>query len=490
MRTNFIKHRKLISLFIISAIVVLALPAISTAAPAIQVNINGKPVTFGNTQPYVINNIVMLPVRTISEALGANVTWDGVNNNVILRRGNNISILKKGNDTVYVNGKAFKLLTASSIRNGSMYVPQDFITDVFGFQISYDKKTAKVSIQIKELPVYYSKNFRIKYLDNGCKLITDGEHYRILLVPRGKTAPKGIIADKTVYIPLQKVMTASSTFAGAMAKLNVLDSLKAVTTSKDYWYILKVKDLVSRGAIKYVGGDNMEPPNYELVKSINPELVFLYTGTAGQQHVMRKLSEMGVSFAVNNEYLEPDGLGRLEWIKFTAAFYDKELEAEKMFNDAIKNVYTATAKAAGLTKPKVAWGLSWQGKVYITNPASYVGKWITMCGGDYVFKDHNVRADTQVSPEYFYAQAKDADVFIFSSTTNYMKSPTINQIVKENPLFANLKAVKNGNVWAYAPDWWQTIPETDVFVKDIAAVFHPEAFPGYKPVKLVKLPRE
>ena len=489
MLKTMIKKRRLISLFIIVAIAVLLLPVNSYAAPAIQVHINGKPVTLSAAQPYILKNAVMLPVKAISEALGANVTWDAANNNVIIRRGNNISILKKNSSTVYVNGKAFSLLAASTVKNGSIYVPQDFITDVFGFQIAYNKTTARFSITIKELPLYYSKKFRIKYLDNGCKLVTDGENYRILLVQRGKTAPKGVVADKTVYIPLQKVMTGSSTYVGAMARLNVLDSLKAVTTSANYWYIPKVKQMVSQGKVKYVGGDNMEAPDYELVKSINPELVFVYTGTTGQQHVMKKLSELGIRYAVNNEYLEPDCLARLEWIKFTAAFYDKELQAEKILNDAVKNINTVTARVAGLQKPKVAWGLSWAGKIYITNPGSYVGKWINMCGGDYVFKNHATKADTQVSAEYFYAQAKDADIFIFSSTTNYMKSPTINQIIKENPLFANIKAVKNGNVWAYAPDWWQTIPETDVYVKDIAAVFHPGAFSGYKPVKLVKLPR-
>ena len=355
-------------------------------------------------------------------------------------------------------------------------------------ELQYEKPYELGDTQpIKELPVYYA-NFRIKYLDNGCKLVTDGENFRLLLVPRGKTAPKGVIADKTIYIPLKSVMTLSSTFVGAMAKMNVLDSLKAVTTSQNYWYIPEVKEALNRGAIKYVGGDNMEPPDYELVKSIEPDLAFVYTGTVGQRHIMKKFDEMGIRYAVNNEYLESNYLGRMEWIKFTAAFYDKELEAEKLFNDAVKSINKTKAKVDGLKKPKIAWGLSWMGKVYVSNADSYVGKWIIDCGGDYVFKSIGKGSDTQVSMEDFYAKAKDADILIFSSTTNYMKDPTIRGIIKDNPLFANIKAVKNGEVWAYAPDWWQTIPETSLFVEDIAAVFHPEVFEGHKFCKLVKLP--
>lgn len=339
---------------------------------------------------------------------------------------------------------------------------------------------------VKELPVYYA-NFKVKYLDNGCKLVTDGENRRLLLVPRGQKAPEGIIADKTVYIPLKNVMALSSTFVGAMVKLNVLDSLKAVSLSKNNWHIPQVKEAMSRGAIKYVGGDNMEPPDYELVKSIEPELVFVYTGEVGQRYIMRKFDELGIPYAVNNEWLEPNYLGRMEWIKFTAAFYNKEPEAEEIFNNAVKSINQTKAMVEGLKKPKVAWGLSWLGKVYVANADSYVGKWIADCGGDYVFKNIGRGSDTQVSMEDFYALAKDADILIFSSTTDYMKDPTIRGIVKDNPLFADIKAVKNGDVWAYAPDWWQTIPETDLIVKDIAAVFHPEKFPGHKTTKLVKL---
>lgn len=340
---------------------------------------------------------------------------------------------------------------------------------------------------VKKVSVNYA-NFKIKYLDDGCKLVTDGENRRLLLVPRGQTAPQGIIANQTIYIPLKDVMALSSTFVGAMVKLNVLDSLKAVSLSKNNWHIPQVKEAMSRGAIKYVGGDNMEPPDYELVKSIKPELSFVYTGAVGQRYIMRKFDELGIPYAVNNEWLETDYVGRMEWIKFTAAFYNKEAEAEKIFNAALNSINRTKAEIAGLPKPKVAWGLSWLGKVYVTNADSYVGKWITDCGGDYVFKDIGRGSDTQVSMENFYVLGKDADILIFSSTTNYMSDPTIRGIIKENPLFADIKAVKEGNVWAYAPDWWETIPETDVFVKDIAAVFHPEKYPGHKITKLIKLP--
>lgn len=484
--------KKAIALVIIICMVLQigALGCFAGSTSSIAVTLNGKPISLNNMQPYAVKGLAMVPLRKMAESLGANVSVDTKTQRIILTRGTNTSFVKIGQSFVTVNGKVVTLKAASVMKNGSLYVPYDFITAVFGFQTSYDSGKSVITIKVTEMPIYYSKGFRIKYLDNGCKLVTDGDNYKILLVPRGKKAPQGIVANKTVSTPPQRVMAGSATYVGTMAKLGVLDSLKIVTTSKNTWHIPAVKSAVAQGRITYVGGDNMEAPNYEMVKALSPDLAFVYTGDTGQQHVMKKFSEIGVTYAVNNEWLEPDGLGRMEWMKFIAAFYDKEFVAEKMLNDAVVNINATKAKVSGLSKPKVAWGMSWAGKTYITRPGSYVGKWISTCGGDYVFKNHGVDADTMVSPEYFYANAKDADIFIFSGTTSYMAEVSINQIIRENPLFANIKAVKNGNVYAYAPDWWQTIPETDVFVKDIAAVFHPEAFKGYKPDKLIKLPRK
>lgn len=455
-----------------------------------KVYLNDKPMNLNNCKTYICKDELMIPLRLVSEALGAVVGWDSEICRVSLSRGENVTYLNNGNVDILVNGECRTLRVAPHIENGTTYVPCDFIQKVFGFNTVYNHTASEVRIEMDEFPLYYAKGFKIKYLEDGCKLVTDGEDFRLLLVPKGQNAPAGVIADKVISIPLESTMTLSSTFVGSLDKLDVLDSVVAVSTSKDYWFIPEIKEALSEGSVTYVGGDNMEPPDYEIVKSVGPELAFVYTGDVGQRNVMRKFDSIGVPYAVNNEYLEKNPLGRMEWIKFMAAFYDKEMEAEALFNRAVESVMETKAKVADEEKPKVAWGLSWVSKVYVADPDSYVGRWIDDCAGDYVFGGINMGEDIQVSMEDFYAYAKDADVFIYSSTTNYMNNPTIEGIVDENPLFANIKAVKEGNVWAYAPDWWQTIYESDIIEKDIAAAFHPDKFPNHQFTKLVKLPVE
>lgn len=486
------KTKKLLSAIVACILIATALSTVAFAQSPIKVDVNGKEINLGANQPYVVNGNVMVPLRVVSEALGANVSWDGEHKNITLLRGDNIYIMKEGKANVYVNGRAFKLSQASEAKNGILYVPQDFIQAVFGLQPSYDDKSSRLSIEMKALPIHFSQSFRIEYLDDGCKLVTDGENVRLLLVPQGKEVPKAYKADKIVRIPLKNAMCASSTQVGPLIKLGVLDSLKAVTTPGEKWITAEVKAAFNQGSVKYVGGDGMGQPDYELVKAVDPDMVFAYTGSYGQQAMIDKLSEMGIDCAVNNEYLESHYLGRMEWIKFMAAFYDKELEAEKILNDAVKEIDNVAIKIAGLKEPKVAWGNSSKGKAAVPNAGSYVGKWIDMAGGDYVFKNvgKGTSSSTQISMEDFYAQAKDADILVYSSTITLLNKPTIEGLIEGNPLLADLKAVKDGNVWVYGADWWETIPEADIFVRDIAAAFHPEAFDGLKINKLVKLPRK
>ena len=487
----FTRFKKAIAVLVLWVFVLSSFSAAAFAQAPIRIDINGKTVNTGSLQSYLSGSSVMVPIRNVSEALGANVSWDISNKNITLVMGDKTAIIKQGSSKVYVNGRGFSLGVGAVVKNGTTYVSDDFIKTVFGYTTSYNSEKSSLSIKISSLPVYFSDSFSIKYLDNGCKLLTDGENFRILLVPEGKKAPGGVKADKTVSIPLKKVLAASSTQVGPLVKLGVLNSLKAVTTPGEDWNSPEMKKLFKAGSVKYVGGAGMGQPDYEQVKAVNPDMVFVYTGSYGQQSIIEKMDEMGINFAVNNEYLESHYLGRMEWIKFMAAFYDKELEAEKLFNDAVKKIDTITAHIAGLEEPKVVWANpSGKGTVNVANPSSYVGKWIGMTGGNYAFKDVGIGAGTSISlsMEEFYAKAKDADVFIYSSTVGYIQTPTIAGIVKENPLFADIKAVKNGNVWAYDNGWWETIPETDKIIYDLAAVFHPDAYKGYQPTKFVKLP--
>ena len=55
------------------------------------------------------------------------------------------------------------------------------------------------------------------------------------------------------------------------------------------------------------------------------------------------LMDAGIFTALNSEWLEPTLLGRAEWIKFTALFFNAEAQATAVFEDIVSQ-YEATQR--------------------------------------------------------------------------------------------------------------------------------------------------
>lgn len=318
------------------------------------------------------------------------------------------------------------------------------------------------------LKLDYSTAFSVEYLDNDIKKLTDADGRILMMIPTGKTVPEEYQdADVIIEGELDRVMLASATQGCMMRALDAVDFIKAVTTKQESWTIAEISDAMKAGTITFVG-DN-KAPDYEMIKSLDPELVFVYSGDYGLQDMMVKFDELGINYVVCNEYTEEDPRGRMEWIKFYAAFFDKEDQAITFFNEAMKTIETTIKKAEKTEKPKVAWAMVSSGKVYIAENDSYVGKMIEMSGGDYVCKDM-AAGSGGITLEEFYATAKDADILIYSSLEQY--SPTLDSVVSQSPILANLKAVQDGQVWCLGEDFYQSIDKPDEVISDLFAIFH------------------
>lgn len=318
------------------------------------------------------------------------------------------------------------------------------------------------------LKLDYSTAFSVEYLDNDIKKLTDADGRILMMIPTGKTVPEEYQdADVIIEGELDRVMLASATQGCMMRALDAVDFIKAVTTKQESWTIAEIADAMKAGTITFVG-DN-KALDYEMIKSLDPELVFVYSGDYGLQDMMVKFDELGINYVVCNEYTEEDPRGRMEWIKFYAAFFDKEDQAITFFNEAMKTIETTIKKAEKTEKPKVAWAMVSSGKVYIPENDSYVGKMIEMSGGDYVCKDM-AAGSGGITLEEFYATAKDADILIYSSLEQY--SPTLDSVVSQSPILANLKAVQDGQVWCLGEDFYQSIDKPDEVISDLFAIFH------------------
>lgn len=345
-----------------------------------------------------------------------------------------------------------------------------------------DKASVAGAVTLK-----YARGFKIENLADGCKKVTDGNKRVMLLVPRGQKVPSEYKNLPVVYTPVKRVVITSTTQASLMRPLGVLGSIVGVTTEKDQWYIDQVKAGMESGSIQLVGG-GMGPLDYDKIVALKPDLVFMSTGGPNDARALQKLEELNIPVAVDNEWLENDPLGRLEWIKFIAAFYDKEQQASDFFDGAEKRIAEITAKVAKVKdKPKVIWGLIYQGKAYVPAADSYVARMIAMAGGDYLFKGNKGTGSGAITFEEYYALGKEADIYIDDTMMNLGRN-TIAHITDQSRLMADLPVLKKGNVWGYQPWYWQSLDKTDEVIEDLAAIFHPALFPGYQLKHFLKLP--
>ena len=87
--------------------------------------------------PKIVNDRTMLPIRIVAESLGGTVTWNGELQRVTIQKGADVILITIGADTAYVNGTAVKLDAAAFVENGRTYLPLRFVSETLGAQVAW-----------------------------------------------------------------------------------------------------------------------------------------------------------------------------------------------------------------------------------------------------------------------------------------------------------------------------------------------------------------
>jgi len=113
----------------------------------ITVKVNGKEVVFPDQVPYINKNgRTMVPVRFVSESLGANVGWNFNTKTVTIQGAENIIKLKLGESKALVNDKAVAFDTKAEMKNDRVMVPLRFVSEVLGANVVWNNNTRTVEI--------------------------------------------------------------------------------------------------------------------------------------------------------------------------------------------------------------------------------------------------------------------------------------------------------------------------------------------------------
>lgn len=121
------------------------LQRLNLAHPPVRVYINGEKASLG-ASPQAINGTLMVPLRGTVEALGGSIKR--LNATVTVTVGDNKVMMTVGKKTAMVNGNPQQLAAAPVERGGHTLVPLRFLSEALGAKVKWDQAAGTVHIDL------------------------------------------------------------------------------------------------------------------------------------------------------------------------------------------------------------------------------------------------------------------------------------------------------------------------------------------------------
>jgi uncharacterized repeat protein (TIGR02543 family) len=96
--------------------------------------------------PMIKDDRAFLPARFVAESLGAEVLWDAEAKTVTIQKENTKIVLTIGEKDAEINGETVVSDVAPFIENDRTYLPLRFVSENLGATVSWDNDTRKVTI--------------------------------------------------------------------------------------------------------------------------------------------------------------------------------------------------------------------------------------------------------------------------------------------------------------------------------------------------------
>jgi iron complex transport system substrate-binding protein len=361
-----------------------------------------------------------------------------------------------------------------------------FISFVFACGAPTQKSDATYAEKIKPK---YAKGFSISFQDNY-KIINVYPYWqkgdtlttlKYVLLKQGQDNPTHLGELIPVNIPIKSMVCLSTTHAPLVDLLGESKKIIGFSGNK-YISNLNIKALIQQGKIKEVGREN--GTNVELILDLQPQLVMSYD--AGQaDNTYQQMQKAGLKVALNNEFLEETPLGKAEWLKFVATFFDKDRQADSIFS-AIEQEYIQTFELAQkqTNKPTVFSNIPYGNTWYVAGGKSFATRFFQDAGANYIFADDSTRGSAQMSIETVFQKAQNADFWLNVSNYNSLQElkSTDNRFVefkafRDSKVYNNnLKVNENGGI-----EYWELgVARPDLVLKDLVKIFYPDLLPTHQ----------
>jgi iron complex transport system substrate-binding protein len=344
---------------------------------------------------------------------------------------------------------------------------------------------------VEQVTIDYAKNFTIEYRE-GYKLLTvttpwagAEQSFSYALVPEEFAGMLDVGNAMLIKTPIKSIVTFSTTYYPFLEQIGQLESVIGIDTSM-FAYNQNIRTWAEAGAIKEVGGGaSMAPVDVEAVIELAPDAIMTSASGIPEYDVHPQLLEAGLPVVLNADYLEPHPLGRAEWGKFIAAFYDKEVEATKLFDELVARYEEAKMKVIAISyAPSVFLNTAWEDSWSVPQKDSYVGILLRDAGARYLFDDQEGSASSYLGFETVLDVAKEATFWLNPGMATDLAS-----LSAMDARYADFAAFKSGEVYNTTArvtdmggsDYYESgVANPDKVLMDLIAILHPGLLEGYE----------
>lgn len=314
----------------------------------------------------------------------------------------------------------------------------------------------------------YAECFKIYHYEDGYSVIRvyDGRDY--ILIPEGGEIPSDLPSDVTIMQkPLDHIYIQATSSMCFFASLDAVDHLRLSGTQMNGWYVDEAVEAMEQGELIFAG--KYSEPDYELLISESCDLALESTMLLHNPEVLEKLEEMNIPVFIERSTYENHPLGRIEWVKVIGELVDEQEAAQAMFD--VQKGYVESLEDFENTEKTVAFFYVNDNGIVVTRKSSdYLPTMIELAGGRYCFEDlgdpDKATSGVNMTMEEFYASTKDVDYLIYNAS---IAEPleSVDDLIEINSLFADYKAVKEGNVWTTGKSMHQASDTLGEMILDI-----------------------
>lgn len=341
--------------------------------------------------------------------------------------------------------------------------------------------------------IEYAKGFTVEKWDNNLTVIkvnspwpNSDASFTYALVPKeklGQTDLDKADYDAVIGVPVSRLVATSTTHIPALEALGQIDKLIGFPDTR-YISSPKARERIDAGSIKELGHN--ESLNTEMVIALNPELVIGF-GIDNANKAYETIIRSGIPVVYNGEWTEESPLGKAEWIKFFAPFFQAETKADSIFK-AIETDYMESKSLASkaVKKPTVLSGSIYRDIWYLPGGKSWASMFLEDANTDYLWKDTEETGSLSLSLEHVLEKGRSAEFWISPSQfTHYA------QMEESNQHYSQFLAFKNKKIYTYANSkgatggmyYFELGPNRpDLILRDLIHIFHPELLPDHKSV--------